>query len=187
MRNELTSWVKSMPDLSFYPEHYLIDNAFENPVKFGQTNKANIEKYIEISNLVYKKFDEVKGELELHLKSQDAWERYWALIMCSNFNETDATLNTLIKQISLTDSELINRVRAAEYLGVKGIDNPSKVMSEAMYKTNNGTEALLILNSVVLLQDGYNYKIDIDFDKLSDIVKNDIQVKRRLEYLKIGN
>nr|MDA3823729.1 sulfatase [Bacteroidales bacterium] len=44
MRETLENWVKGMPDLSFYPESYLIQNAFHNPVEFGQEHKADIEK-----------------------------------------------------------------------------------------------------------------------------------------------
>ncbi|MDV7185876.1 sulfatase [Lutibacter sp. TH_r2] len=186
MRNKMTTWVKSMPDLSFYPEYYLINNAFENPVEFGQTNKANIEKYIDISNLVYKDFNDVKNELEQHLKSSDTWERYWGIIISGSYKNSDKNLNAIIADIANNDDELINRVRAAEYLGLKGIKNPAEVIQEAVYKSNDGAEALLIFNTIVLLQDGYNYKIDIDFDKLSEVVKNDKQVQRRLEYLKIG-
>jgi arylsulfatase A-like enzyme len=42
MRQELDNWLKSMPDLSFYPEFYLVNNAFDNPVAFGQENKNKI-------------------------------------------------------------------------------------------------------------------------------------------------
>jgi len=60
MRDKLDSWVKGMPDLSFYPEHYLINNAFDNPVAFGQANKAAIQKYIDIANLELVPFTDAK-------------------------------------------------------------------------------------------------------------------------------
>ena len=42
LRDRLNERMKCLPDLSFQPEHYLVENAFTNPVKFGQDNKGAI-------------------------------------------------------------------------------------------------------------------------------------------------
>ena len=57
LRTNLNRRVSKMPDLSFYPEFYLINNAFDNPVAFGQKHKKDIKRYIEISNLMLLDFD----------------------------------------------------------------------------------------------------------------------------------
>jgi len=183
MRARLDNWVKEMPDLSFYPEFYLVNNAFDNPVVFGQKHKSDIQKYIEIANMQLSEFNEVKAQINEALKSEDAWQRYWGLIVCSRFANDAKELLPVIKEMAKTDPELINRVRAAEYLGITQSNNPVPLITEALYQSKDAVEALLILNTVVLLKDGYGYSFRIDNEKLSDSVVNDDQVKRRLEYL----
>ena len=56
-------------------------------------------------------------------------------------------------------------------------------MTNAFYNSNDGTEALLILNAVVLLRDYYDFSFNFDLAKINEEVKNNSQVKRRLEYL----
>lgn len=184
MRGKLNNWVKEMPDLSFYPEHYLIQNAFENPVAFGQTHKLDIEEYIKIANLQLIDFATAKPEIEMALKSEDTWKRYWGIIVCSRFVEEAKEMIPQIKKMADTDSELINRVRAAEFLGMVKSINPEKIICENLYKSYDPVEALLILNTVVLLKDAYGYSFQIDPKQISDVVMKDKQVKRRLDYLK---
>lgn len=184
MRGNLDGWVRDMPDLSFYPEHYLIQNAFDNPIAFGQANKANINEYINIANLEILRFDEAKSQIEAALNSDDTWKRYWGLIVCSRFENEAKGFLPLIKSIAKSDSELINRVRAAEYMGITKLGKPQDIIYSALIESTNPVEALLVLNTVVLLKDGFDYSFKIDLDKLNDDVKNDSQVKRRLAYLK---
>ena len=35
-----------MPDLSFYPEPYFLEEGLDNPVQFGQSHKEEIAKLI---------------------------------------------------------------------------------------------------------------------------------------------
>ena len=71
LRNRLNTWVKGMPDLSFYPEHHLIGEAFNNPVAFGQKHKKEIEKYMEIADLGLLSFREAENSLTQALDSSD--------------------------------------------------------------------------------------------------------------------
>ncbi|MDX1285405.1 MAG: sulfatase, partial [Draconibacterium sp.] len=185
MRSELDTWIKGMPDLSFYPEHHLINNAFENPVAFGQIHKADINKYIEIANLELLDFDMAKTKIEAALNSDDAWERYWGIIACSCFEKEAVEFKPIITSLAKSDEELINRVRAAEFLGITKFADPTGLISDVIYESTDAVESLLILNTVVLLQDGYGYSFDISNDKLKEVVRNDSQVQRRLEYLKV--
>jgi hypothetical protein len=87
-------------------------------------------------------------------------------------------------RLSSEDAEPINRVRAAEYLGLTRLGDPVPVITETLYASDNPTEALLILNSVVLLNSfNYNYQFDIELDSINEAVRESDQVKRRLELL----
>ncbi|GAA4238003.1 sulfatase [Postechiella marina] len=184
LRCNLNKRIKSMPDLSFYPEFYLINNAFNNPVAYGQLHKKDISRYSKIANYALLDFDKVKSKLEKSLNSQDTWDRYWALIASSSFGAKAKELAPTIKNISNTDSELVNRVRAAEFLGLTGSANPVSVMTEALYTCKDGPQALLILNSIVLMQDcEKHYNFNINESKINKIVLDEPQVLRRLLYL----
>ena len=184
LRGRLNRWVSEMPDLSFYPEHYLIENAFHNPVAFGQQHKEEIGRYIDIANLSLLPFDAAESQLVQSLTSVDPWERYWALIVCSIFGEKANVLEAVVHQIALDDPETINKVRAAEYLGIVRSRDPSEVMIRALYQSKSPSEALLILNSVVLMQSAtYNYSFEIQLKNIAEIVREDAEVGRRLTYL----
>lgn len=184
MRNGLESWVKGMPDLSFYPEHVLVEKAFYNPVAFGREHIEQILSYINTANLQLKTFNEAKPGILSALGAEDPWSRYWGMIVCSSFGIPDRELVQVAREMRFTDPELLNRVMAAEFLGLTGIDNPVNIMTSAMYATENGTEALEILNSIVLMQDGeMHYDFDLDPDRLNEEVRSHPQVARRLKYL----
>jgi len=186
MREKLTTWVKDMPDLSFYPEHYLIQHAFNNPVKFGQQHKNEIQDYIEIANLQLLDFELVKSTIKTSLNSNDPWERYWALIVCSSFGDSANEMIPIVKQLSISDTELVNKVRAAEFLGIVKAENPSVIMLKALYETKDEVEALLILNSIVLMKDGFSkYSFPVELEKIAVNVRENKVVKQRLSYLKL--
>lgn len=184
MRQTLNTWVREMPDLSFFPEHHLIEQAFTNPVVFGKEQREKIEHYADISDLSLMPFKEAKDQLTASLQSSDPWERYWAIAVCSSFRERAKALAAQISELALSDSELINRVRAAEFLGIIQAANPSEIMSKALYESKKPSEALLILNSIVLMQSTDSaYTFNLDRNKIATLVAEDTQVKRRLDYL----
>jgi len=183
MQEMLEKQLKKMPDLSFYPEFYLIENAFDNPVAFGQKQKKAIQKYIDIANLQLKDFESVKKKIIYSLGSTDTWERYWALIVCSSFGETAKEMKNLVQKIALTDTENINKVRAAEFLGIIRSSHPSNVMTSSLYAAQNIGEALLILNSITLMKSFHlDYKFNIDITKIPEVIKRDKEVKNRLSF-----
>ncbi|WP_271782243.1 sulfatase [Aquimarina algiphila] len=186
MRQRLNKWVKQMPDLSFFPEHFLIENAIDNPVEYGRLHIDQIHKYIDISNLCLSKFKNVKQQVITSLTSEDPWERYWGLITCSNFREDAKSLEPIIQAIAHNDPENLNRVRAAEYLGITKREDPSAIMATALYNSKKPAEALLILNSIVLMQSNkYNYKFELQLNNISaNLIKNR-DIKSRLEFLNI--
>ncbi|WP_236974289.1 sulfatase family protein [Membranihabitans maritimus] len=186
LREELNRWMGSMPDLSLYPEHLLIRDAFDNPVEFGQDNNSVINSYLEIANYACLDFDTVRDGIDEALHSKDPWKRYWALTVCSSFGERAFEFENEVRKISNEDPEALNRVRAAEYLGLNGLRNPVPVMTRALYAAEYPAEGLLILNSIVLMQDGPDrYSFSIEQSRIGEKVRENSEVKRRLEYLGI--
>jgi hypothetical protein len=54
-----------------------------------------------------------------------------------------------------------------------------------LYGSDKPSEALLILNSIALMTSGkYNYRFNIELEKISKAVAEDSEVMRRLEFLK---
>ncbi|MCP4375140.1 MAG: sulfatase [bacterium] len=181
LRTRLAERVKSMPDLSFFPESELDKKAFANPVKFGQEQKARIDKLVDIADLSLIPLAEASGKIATALKSDDPWERYWGLIVCSCFGKQAATFIGNAKKLANADSEPLVRVRAAEFLALIGAAAPQKVIMDVLATAKHPLEALLTLNTLVLLRDGKpGYKFDIT---ANSVKANDSTVSRRLQYL----
>ncbi len=184
MRKELNLWLMDMPDLSFYPEFYLVANAVENPVLFGQQHKGDIKAYIQIADLSLSPFESVKDELLSKLASGDPWERYWALTAVCSFQEEAISLVSNIRAVGNTDEELINRVMAAVALAVINQESPVSVMTAAFYACEDPVQGLLMLNSIVLMSSfNYNYMFDLDLDMIQQSVKDEPYIQRRLTFL----
>jgi len=183
IRNLMDEWVKGLPDLSFYPENILRRDAFENPVLFGIQHKDDIGKLIDIANLQLLPFEEARTGIELALQSEDPVKKYWGLIVCSTFGMEAVEFEA--QAVALCNHpDLLVRTRAAEFLGLTALGDPVPVIREALYGSNDGVEALLILNSLVLLMDGpHAYSFVLDQKKLSPEVLQDQEVQRRLEYI----
>jgi hypothetical protein len=130
-------------------------------------------------------YTEAKTSLADALNSEDPWERYWGLIVCSRFAGEAKEMLPTIEKLAQSDAELINRVRAAEYMGITGSGDPVKRITETLYESNDAVEALLILNTAVMLQDGHGYTFRFSLEKIRDVVKNEAQVQRRLEYFNV--
>ena len=183
MRDLMEEWVKGMPDLSFYPENFLRRDAFVNPVQFGALHKADIGDLIDIANLELLPIEEARTGISLAMESEDPLKKYWGLIVCSTFGMKAAEFERQALALC-NDQDLLVRTRAAEFLGLTALGDPVAVISEALYESEDGVEALLILNSLVLLMDSpHAYSFDIDQGRLSPAVRQDQQVQRRLDYI----
>ncbi|UXP32036.1 sulfatase-like hydrolase/transferase [Reichenbachiella agarivorans] len=181
LRQKLNGWVTDMPDLSFYPEYYLLDQAIDNPVAFGQAHLSDIAHYAEIADLALVPVTEGKAQLIAALTSPDPWTRYTALMTCSSLGSEALPLQDYIIPIMSSDSLLINQVKAAEFLGLTQSADPADILVRCLYKSKNPTEALLILNSIALLAStSYHYHFDIKVDELHLDVRQDKMVKWRL-------
>lgn len=186
MRSLLTGWVKSMPDLSLYPESELREKAFENPVLFGQEHQEEIAHLVDVADLSLLPFGEAREALAFVLQSEDPMELYWGLIVCSCFGREAGAFYSRAKALC-THEHLLVRTRAAEFLALTGMQDPSPVIIGALNESTDALEALLILNSLVMLKDGKpGYAFDLNGLHLDPEVQEDSQVRRRTDYLLQG-
>ncbi len=163
LRGLLQKQVKSMPDLSFYPEPVFLAEGADNPVAFGQKKKQEIAKLVEIADLSLAAFPEAKQRIGRALDSENPWERYWALVTCSSFGSQAAPFYGKAKILAASDGERLVRVRAAEFLGLVGEADPRPVFMEVLRQVPGAVEANLILNSAALLETakpGYDFELD---------------------------
>ncbi|WP_068473006.1 sulfatase family protein [Saccharicrinis aurantiacus] len=152
MRKGLSQQFLSINDLSFYPEAYLEKAALENPVQFGLDHHKEIAELMAIADLELKPFNEVKSDIKKALVSTNPWKRYWALIVCSSFGDEAKEFIPEAIQIVKNDSEVLVKLRAAEYLALIGEKNPVKIFETLLSNNQNPLEILLILNSATLLK-----------------------------------
>ena len=179
LRTKLADRVKSLPDLSFYPESVLVEKAVANPIAFGNKHKDEIAKLVDFADLSLKDWPAAKPKLRKALKSPNPWGRYWAAIACGTFGEQAAPLAGEVKKL-LDDKELLVRVRAAEFLGSIHAIDPRPALYQVLRESQSPVTTLITLNAVVFLQDSYGYDFDLDPKKIG---AKDSLVERRLEYL----
>ena len=189
MRKQLHGKLAALPDLSFYPEPYLLENALENPVAFGQKNKKEIKELMAVADLNLFSFEAVLGKIKQALTDDNPWKRYWALVVCSSFGKKAKKLVPQIKKLANHDQENLVRARAMEYLMLNQESFDTKIIEQLLKNAKSETEANLILNSLALIkslkpQTKFNLSKEIFlpewYDKPNDLIN------RRMDYL-IGN
>jgi hypothetical protein len=184
LRQRLTERVKSMPDLSFFPESFLVRHAFDDPTGFGQSRRDEVASLVDVADLSLTSFDAAQSRIEAASESDDPWRRYWAMIVCSSHGKAAEPLVEMAKQLAANDPERLVRVRAAEFLGLVGAADPTEAIMQALATAESGVEANLILNTLVLLRDGkpgYEFDVPRDLFKFPD--REMELINRRLLYL----
>jgi len=164
MRHKLNGRVKSINDLSMLPESVLFTEAFDDPVLFGRQNSARIASLVDIADLSLQSFNDVAADIAIALKSEDPWGRYWGLIVLSSFGEEAYTFVEIARRMATEDGENLVRLRAAEFLGLVQAENPAPYLIDALRAANNEMEAVIILNTIVLLQDFHGHQIEVSSD-----------------------
>ena len=183
MRARLANHVKSMPDLSLFPESHLVDAAYGNPVQFGREHKSEISKLVDVADLSLQSFEASQSEIAAALAADDRWQRYWGLIACSSHGEAAKVFLPKAKELAAHDEENLVRMRAAEFLALVGGEDSSNTILECLAKARHGVEANLILNTIVLLQDGpqqLKFPVSKDYTTGKPGMS---EVQRRLLYL----
>ena len=184
MRGRLNQRLMDMPDLSFFPESDLAARAFADPTGFGRRHRSEIQRLLVVADLSLVPFLDARPEIEEALADENPWVRYWGLIACSSHGAKATALAGRVRQLAVGDGERLVRVRAAEFLGIIGEEDPRPIIMEALRSCPTGIEAALILNSVVLLEDGHpSYRFTLSEGDLQPTVARDQNVQRRLKYL----
>lgn len=163
LRKALDNRVKTWPDLSFYPEPYLRKMAIDNPTAFGQKQQKEIKRLIEVSNLELLPFDVAKKDIAKALHSDNPWEKYWGVIVCSSFKEKANEFSTVIRQLKESDDEILVRLRAIEFLGLTKQENPVPALENLLSQEHTMLENLLILNTASLfksLDESLSFQLD---------------------------
>jgi len=183
LRRLLGDWVRAMPDLSFIPEPVLVRDAAADPVHFGQVNQEKIGSLVDVADLELLSYPEARPGISRALESDDPLERYWGLIVCSHFGKQALDFGPRALELC-SDPDLLVRARAAEFLGLSGWADPWPHLKESLYASSDPAEVLLILNTWVLLMDGPCPQGGLLDEKLlAEEIRQDAQVKRRLEYI----
>ena len=189
MREQLREKLAALPDLSFYPEPYLLEHALGNPVAFGQNHQQEIKELMAVADLNLSSFEAVQGKIKQALTDDNPWKRYWGLVVCTSFGKKAKTLVPQIKNLVNQDQENLVRARAMEYLMLNQESFDTKIIEDLLKKAQSQTEANLILNSLGLIK---NLKPQLKFNLSKEIFPpewydkpNDL-VNRRMDYL-IGN
>lgn len=186
LRSNLQKQVKSMPDLSFYPESYFLEAGLSNPVAFGQQSKYEIAELIDIADLSLRSFKESKEKIAEALKSDNPWKRYWGLMVCSSFEKESYPFFKMAEQLSKEDKENLVRLRAVELLMLNNQNVSNDLILEIIKNAKSETETNLILNSIALVKTvKSDFKINIPktmfpsewYDQEGDLVN------RRVEFI----
>ena len=189
MRTQLRLKLTEINDLGLFPESHLVDSAGENLVAFGEQYTKRIPLYLMVANSFVSQTqpsnrpfssENPMNKLRGYLKDDDPFVRYWALTagLSENYNVT--TFQDTVTEIAKSDSELFNRIRAAEFLGGTG-KNPIPFLKQVLNDSRSTTVNLIALQAWVLMKDGYHSFEGADDPISLDVV--DSQVFRRIGYL----
>ena len=181
LRARLHQWVTELPDLSFYPESYLVAHALDAPVPFGQKHADEIARLVHVADLSLLPFADAHPKLKEALMADNPWVRYWGLTACCCFGEEAKPLVETAREL-LDDPERLVRVRAAEFLAMADGQDPRPTIYEALRSSDSPVEAALILNSAVFVNDHFDDRYPLDPRQLQPQVREN-EVNRRLQYL----
>ena len=182
MRELMSSELREINDLSFFPEPIMLKEAMKNPVKYGKGKSDHINKLVGIADLQLRPYKEVQDQIKEALISDDSWSRYWGCIVASSHRKITSEQVRLIARIADNDMEPLVRCRAAEFLGLTGEKDPRPAIKKALKMSTMAVETNLILNTAVLLHDGPS---GFKFNELSmeDVNHDGRYVEARVAYL----
>ncbi len=184
LRERLTQRLKSMPDLSFFPEAVLFERAFDSPVAFGQRLTSRIATLIDTANLALEPFQMAKLPLRDALESSDPWQRYWAAIACSCFGKQASELELLLRE-RLDDDEPLVASRAAESLALISDIDPRDTLYRTVASARNEPEIMQIMNTIAFFDgyDGGKWRFNPKLIRFGFQLPKNSEVMRRMEYL----
>jgi arylsulfatase A-like enzyme len=181
LRARLNARVKKLNDLSFFPESVQIDEALGDPIAYGRKRSKEIARLADIADLACLPMDQGREKLRTALNSKRPMDRYWALTACATKGAAASSLASEARK-SLNHKNLMVRLRAAEFLGRIGAEDPRPTLIGILNATKSADEALLAFQAVVLFND---FKPTYPFD-MSQLQMEPFkgEAYRRVDYLK---
>ena len=186
MRDQLREKLVSLPDLSFFPEPFLLENALKKPVDFGLSARDEIQELIAVADLNLYNFADAEQQIRQALADENPWKRYWGLIACSSFGSEAKRFLPKIQELLNNDQENLVRFRALEYLMLNQQPYDSKIIVELLKSAKSITGANLMLNSLALIKSlNSSFKLDLSKDIFPSewYEKENDLVNRRMDYL----
>ncbi len=181
LRARLQVVVKQLPDLSFYPESYLVEHAMENPVAFGQDRESEIAGLVDIADLALLPFEQARPRIAQALHADDPMSRYWAAMVCTAFGAEARSLADEVRPLLKDDMETV-QIRAAEFLGLIGEANPQPTLVRIVNTTDDAIVATEALNSVVWFRDFFDDRYPVDRSDFQPVCQG-ADVDDRLNYI----
>jgi len=183
LRARLDEKLKSLPDLSFYPESYLAEHAMDNPVQFGKQKAKEIASFIELANLAlgFELTEDARKKLTSAMRSTNPMTRYWAMMTCAAMGKKASPIAKEALPL-LEDPQEVVRIRAAEFLGCIEQVNPQTTLINLVNTTEDPIIATEALNAVVLFRDFYGDKFPVTRDDFKPIATG-ADVDDRLNYI----
>jgi uncharacterized sulfatase len=179
MRNRLYKKMDSIHDLSMYPESYMAEHALDDGIAYGEAQTREIRQLLKINQLATDSYRRARGRLKNALKTKRPLVRYWALTVCSIFGKEAAEQKSIAIECLQMDDPLV-RVRAAEFLGILGEQDPRPTFYKVLNENHGDLVSLITLNAAAFFHDKENgYPFDV---KNLDDPEGKAEVKRRLDY-----
>jgi arylsulfatase A-like enzyme len=180
MRSRLSEKVKSINDLSMYPESVMVDQALGDGPAYGNARASEIARLNDIADLALLPFDQAHPKLIAAMKSRSDLDKQWAMTVCTAFGKKAKPFANAARELLKSKDQLV-RLRAIEFLATIGEQEPQPVIMDILKQSNSYLVASITLNSVVYLRDSaLGYKFNIT---KKDIAAKGNSVDRRLEYL----
>lgn len=179
LRGKLTAKLKSINDLSIFPESELVQNILKDPIGYGKRNSKIVSRCLDIADLALIPFEKAKKQLQRAINSKNEYERYWALMTCATIGQEAMPLAAVAKK-RLKDENLMVRLRAVEFLGIIEAIDPRKTLYVILAESDSNDEVMLTFNAVVMFTD-FEPKFEFDLKQLM-AVKRGGEISRRYEY-----
>jgi len=179
LRKRLQDKIRSINDLSFYPENQMINQALSDGAQFGKAHSTEISRLVETIDLALLPFPTASPKLTAALRDENPRVRFWAITACSCFGMQAKSLATQVHPL-LTDADDMVRVRAAEFLGIVRQADPRPTLYDVLANNGSNAAAAITMNTLVFLRDHHQYEFDVTSLKVKS---TEPLVQRRLEYL----
>jgi len=184
LRARLRERLLALPDLSFIPEPVFLEQGRENPLRYGESQRATIARLMDIADLPLQPAAEARERLKAALVHGDTLDRYWALIAASALGREAESLAPDVRALRAESADPLVALRAAEFLALVAGEDARPVLTRCLRQARSAIEASLILNTAVLLADHYEQpRLAVDPTWFPTAWRTDPALKPRLDYL----